>query len=76
MRLPWLYRLFQRLVGGDNLRRIFSQEYIQAHPGQRLLDLGCGPGDLLPFLPQTDYHGLDVHRAARVASAARARGQF
>jgi SAM-dependent methyltransferase len=63
MRLPWLYRLFQRLVGGDNLRRILSRDYIQAEPGQRLLDLGCGPGDLVPYLPQTDYYGLDANGA-------------
>jgi SAM-dependent methyltransferase len=39
--------------------------------GERILDLGCGPGDILAALPAVDYLGLDV--SSRYLAAARRR---
>ena len=38
-----------------------ADEYIQAQPGQRLLDVGCGYGDLSHHLPGVDYVGIDLN---------------
>jgi 2-polyprenyl-3-methyl-5-hydroxy-6-metoxy-1,4-benzoquinol methylase len=38
-----------------------ADQYIQAQPGQRLLDVGCGYGDLSHHLPGVDYVGIDVN---------------
>jgi cyclopropane fatty-acyl-phospholipid synthase-like methyltransferase len=58
LRLPIAYRLFRRLVGG-NLER-YVAEYIKPRPGDKVLDIGCGPGDMLGALPDVDYVGLDI----------------
>jgi 2-polyprenyl-3-methyl-5-hydroxy-6-metoxy-1,4-benzoquinol methylase len=38
-----------------------ADQYIQAQPGQRLLDVGCGYGDLSEHLPGVDYVGIDLN---------------
>jgi SAM-dependent methyltransferase len=68
--LPWVYRLFGRLVGGD-ARSAFVRDYLKVRPGQRILDIGCGPADLLACLPEVDYVGIDL--SAHYIEAARAR---
>jgi hypothetical protein len=42
--LPAVYRSFQRLVGGNIYERHVG-EYNQPQPGEKILDIGCGPGD-------------------------------
>lgn len=32
-------------------------------PGSAILDIGCGPGDLLATLPEYDRHGIDISDA-------------
>ena len=29
-------------------------------PGDRILEIGCGPGTIVPYLPKTEYVGFDV----------------
>jgi SAM-dependent methyltransferase len=55
--LPAAYRAFRTLVSG-NLPD-FVREYIPAKAGDRVLDIGCGPGDILMFLPDVHYVGFD-----------------
>ena len=69
--LPAVYRLFISLVGGDAARRVFVRDYLRPAPGNRILDIGCGAGDLLPFLPKGEYVGFDA--SAEYVEAARAR---
>lgn len=57
--LPGGYRLFQRLVGGD-LKERYVAEYVKPRAGDKILDIGCGPGDMLGYLPAVDYLGLDI----------------
>jgi SAM-dependent methyltransferase len=68
--LPGVYRLFTRMIGG-NFNQVYVDRYVRPRPGDRVLDIGCGPGDFLTFLPQTEYHGIDV--SAQYIQAARAR---
>ena len=75
---PILYELLQRAMGGDRGRRTFVEEQVQARPGDRVLDIGCGPGALLAFLPDVDYVGFEPN--ARYVEQAHAtfgsRGRF
>lgn len=57
--LPSAYRSFQRAVGGDVYQRHVNQ-YIQPKPGEKILDIGCGPGDILEFMPNVNYTGFDI----------------
>jgi SAM-dependent methyltransferase len=65
---PAVYALWARLVGGERARTALVHDYIRPHPGARILDLGCGPADLLPFLGDVSYVGID-HSAEYIESA-------
>jgi 2-polyprenyl-3-methyl-5-hydroxy-6-metoxy-1,4-benzoquinol methylase len=59
---PAIYELVQRLLGADQAWRRFVQEFVCPNAGARILDVGCGPGTLLEFLPvglNCDYVGFD-----------------
>jgi SAM-dependent methyltransferase len=57
---PSGYRLFRRLVGGDFAWKTYLTEYVKPIPGEKILDLGCGPADVLNYLPESDYTGFDI----------------
>jgi SAM-dependent methyltransferase len=75
--LPRAYRLMDRLVAG-NFRKHYVGQFVRPTPGDRVLDIGCGPGDFLEYLPEVDYLGLDVSLPYIVAARARhgQRGTF
>jgi SAM-dependent methyltransferase len=68
--LPSVYRLFDSFVRGDSWY-IYISEYIRPVPGEKVLDIGCGPGDILENLPAVDYLGFDIN--PRYVEAARKR---
>ncbi|MGA3324794.1 MAG: class I SAM-dependent methyltransferase [Terriglobia bacterium] len=67
----WAYLSLMRLIGGDSCTRRLAAEVLRAQPGQRVLDVGCGPGRLLAFLPDVSYVGIDA--SASYLATARAR---
>jgi len=73
--VPTVYRAFVNLIVGD-YRYVVTLAGM--HPGERVLDLGCGPADLVEFLPDgVDYTGVDISEeyiaAARQRFGTRAR---
>jgi SAM-dependent methyltransferase len=57
---PLVYSLFRRLVGRDSARERYAREHLRVQPGQHVLDVGCGTGDILEVLPAVHYVGYDV----------------
>jgi SAM-dependent methyltransferase len=57
---PAVYELWSRVVGGDRARNTFARDHIRPVPGERVLDLGCATGDILPYLGDVDYVGVDL----------------
>jgi SAM-dependent methyltransferase len=55
-----IYSAFGRLIGAERGRRIYVDRYIKPRPGYRVLDIGCGPADILDLLPTVKYCGFDV----------------
>jgi SAM-dependent methyltransferase len=54
----FVYDLFRALVSHKRGRGLIAR-YIQAGPGARVLDIGCGPASVRSDLPDVDYVGLD-----------------
>ncbi|MEI8181601.1 MAG: class I SAM-dependent methyltransferase [Desulfomonile sp.] len=56
--LPAIYTLFQRVVRGRG-EFVYVQRHVRPRPGDRILDLGCGTGDILRHMPAVEYLGID-----------------
>ena len=63
------YRAFAQAIGAARARRLYVERFIRPRPGDRILDLGCGPADILEVLHEVSYCGVDMSaeyiRAAR-----------
>lgn len=70
LKVPFLYNLFQDAIGGNALRRSFIESHVRAKAGDKVIDIGCGPAEILRWLPEVDYLGFDVNPAC-IASAER-----
>jgi len=56
-----VYLTLQKLFGSDRLRRL-CVEVLAPRPGERILDLGCGPAYILEYLPPVAYYGFDTEQ--------------
>ena len=57
---PAVYETLQAVMGGNKGRSEFAALHVRARPGDRVLDIGCGPGHLLGYLPDgVDYVGWE-----------------
>ena len=71
LRSPQMYIGLQRILGADRLRRICLDEFMKLREGERVLDIGCGPGYILDYMPRVEYVGFDTE--PRYIEYARAR---
>lgn len=55
------YRLFSSIVGG-HARSLYVEKYVRPRDGDKILDIGCGPGDILEYLPHVEYLGFDMNQ--------------
>jgi cyclopropane fatty-acyl-phospholipid synthase-like methyltransferase len=76
--LPNVYSIAQNIVGASRLRKEIASHYIRPRTGMKILDIGCGTGDILDYLPGVDYVGIDLSESY-ISSAKRkfgGRGAF
>ena len=60
---PVVYQTFKWLVGAPRVRRHLVDEFVRPRPGLRVLDIGCGTGDFVTYLPGVSYVGTDLSEA-------------
>lgn len=48
------------MVGGGSAWKTYLDEYVKPAPKDKILDIGCGPADILQYLPVVNYTGLDI----------------
>lgn len=63
LNVPFVYNAFQAAIGGNLLRRRVIQNHVRAKPGDKVIDIGCGPAQTLRWLPDVAYLGLDTNDA-------------
>lgn len=57
--VPAVYELMQRAFGSPRVGEEFIRGHVRPVEGDRVLDIGCGPGDILRHLPAVRYVGVD-----------------
>jgi SAM-dependent methyltransferase len=74
---PWIYDHVRPLVVGGIDHAELAQ-FCRVRQDDRVFDLGCGTGQIVPYLRCSDYLGADLDRAAldRAARFAGARIRF
>jgi SAM-dependent methyltransferase len=73
--LPLIYTVSQELIGAHRWRKKFIREVVRPADGDKVIDIGCGPAQMLAWLPEeTCYAGLDVS-AAYIESAKKRYGR-
>jgi SAM-dependent methyltransferase len=58
-----VYGALQKLLLRSGSRERYVREFVRPFPGCRILDIGCGPADILEYLPQSvgAYAGFDMN---------------
>lgn len=76
--IPVIYSFFAKIIGRD-FRATYVAQYVKPKPDSSILDIGCGPADILDYLPLgVDYVGFDLS-AKYIESAQKrfgTRGEF
>lgn len=58
-----IYNLVQWLLGEDNVKNRYVSEFLRPEPNAIVLDIGCGPGTMIKYLPHSvKYYGFDHNR--------------
>jgi SAM-dependent methyltransferase len=61
---PAIFDAYQSLIGAPDCHRRFIHDMVSPIPGERILDVGCGVGASLRYVPHSvDYVGIDVSEA-------------
>jgi SAM-dependent methyltransferase len=57
---PWIYGLSQTILGCRKERKEIATAYLRPEAGFRVLDIGCGTAEIIEYLPEVDYFGIDL----------------
>ncbi|MBF0225757.1 MAG: class I SAM-dependent methyltransferase [Desulfobacterales bacterium] len=60
--VPFIYDLFQSLVGAKRIRKKFVKKYVQPKQFDCILDIGCGTAEIINYLPKVEYYGFDTDK--------------
>lgn len=55
-----VYLTLQSMIGAKRARKRCLDQFAFPVAGERVLDVGCGPGFVIDYLPPVDYVGTDI----------------
>ena len=58
---PLIYKIIQGVMSGTSFRNSIIKKNI-TKKNLKILDIGCGPAQILEHIPQCDYYGYDIDR--------------
>ena len=56
---PLVYRIIQYIMSGTSFRNSIIKKNIRKS-NLKILDIGCGPAQILEQIPRCDYYGYDI----------------
>lgn len=56
----FFYSLVQKVMSATSFRGKIVKKYITKH-NVKVLDIGCGPAEILDVLPKIRYYGFDIN---------------
>lgn len=56
-----IYRMLMFSLGAERAITRYVDEALQPKANMKLLDVGCGPANVLAYLPAVDYTGIDLN---------------
>ena len=59
--IPSIYKGLMFSLGADRAIARYVDEALQPKAGMKMLDVGCGPANVLSYLPPVDYTGIDLN---------------
>lgn len=59
--LPLGYRALHAVFGTSRMRRYYVDRFVRPKPASRIIDIGCGTADILNYLPEVEYIGVDCN---------------
>jgi SAM-dependent methyltransferase len=59
LNFPLVYKLSQKIFLADNFRKKVLHELLNDKI-DRILDIGCGPGNMIKYISFNDYYGFDT----------------
>ncbi|MEQ6122360.1 class I SAM-dependent methyltransferase [Reichenbachiella sp. MALMAid0571] len=63
LKFSWAYSLFSDLISDKSKTASLMEQLCQINSKSRILDIGCGPGSFVKYLPKTvdGYLGIDMN---------------
>jgi len=58
---PLVYIFFQKIMSGTSFRKKIIEDNID-NKKFKILDIGCGPAEILKYIPNSIYYGYDIDK--------------
>ena len=59
--IPSIHKALMFSLGAGRAATRYVNEVLQPAPGMKMLDVGCGSANIIPYLPPLDYTGIDLN---------------
>jgi SAM-dependent methyltransferase len=60
---PLVYVASQYFFGRSKAMPALVNDFVRPQPDDKILDIGCGPADIMEYLPNVHYWGFDINPA-------------